>query len=201
MQKMDRVAWRHAAAGCNLDRALFPRAELWIDSIDLPVIKCKGRGKASAFWSAKLNGPGQRYQVLRDGLGRVVHLQGGMSPKTFDADAVKAERSWYQTNALGIGIFGDEHYRLCSKYVPECQWYTPHRSPSSRSEDLAGRPLQLTRRQEKWNEGVRKARGVVEETLSQIKRKFISLQKPWEEEVTELDSLFSIACVTTHYDK
>lgn len=185
-----RIHWRQAARDCSFDSALFPRAELWIDSIDIPIIRKKGRGPSSAYWSHKLKRPGLRYWVVRDGRGRVVHVQGGLSPKTFDADAVRADKVWYRTRARGVGIFGDEHFRLESTYVPECHWYTPHRAPSG----ARNRVVRLTGRQERWNSALRKARAVVETTLSHIKNFFSVLQTPWTEDLHLLDSAFYVSC-------
>ena len=58
---------------------------LWMDSVDLPRLGYrKYRSRKGPRWSFKLNCPGRRYMMLRDGTGGIVYLSSGYPPKVHD---------------------------------------------------------------------------------------------------------------------
>ena len=69
---------------------------LWMDSSDFPLVKKKGEGRSSAYYSHKLGRRGRRYMFLRDGHGIIRRCWGGYSPKLYDGHWLEVYKEWSQ---------------------------------------------------------------------------------------------------------
>jgi hypothetical protein len=100
-----------------------------MDSTDIPLSRRKAyRGRKSIYWSGKLNRPAWRYQILRDGCGKICKLWGGYS------DFVKSEKQWLERHLRSTAILADTHYFKGREYISNSEILaTP---PDNASADL-----------------------------------------------------------------
>lgn len=193
-----RAAQNRAVAGRN-----FPiwasRARWWMDSTDIPLPRRKGyRSRKGIYWSGKLKRPAWRYQILRDGNGKICKLWGGYSPKVYDADFVKVEKSWLEGNLQGTAIFADTHYFKARDYVTDPEFLaTPPENVSADLLTLRGFAT-TTKEARKRSKFIKNNRGVVEQCFAAMKDTFIPLAggpyTSWRESEHELDHVVEWAC-------
>jgi hypothetical protein len=121
-----RVELEKASEGTYQSSKL-PSVNLWCDSVDFPKQKHGRHNPKADDWSYKLNLPGRRYMLVRDGAGKIVYLNGGYSPKLHDGEFLDAHRSDWEQIFSGATIIGDEHFRRGGQEFREVTWVTPYR--------------------------------------------------------------------------
>jgi hypothetical protein len=92
---------------------------LWMDSTDFPKQKYRGCSTKEEDWSYKLNRPGRRYLVLRDGHGRIRKVWGGYSSKIYDGSLLELNREWFKENLANAGVIADQHFEWGKKKLQE----------------------------------------------------------------------------------
>jgi len=175
------------------------RVRWWMDSTDIPLPRRKAyRGRKSIYWSGKLNRPAWRYQILRDGCGKICKLWGGYSPKVYDSDFVKIEKQWLERHLRGTAILADTHYFKGREYISNPEILaTP---PDNASADLLKlRGFSTTTKEARVrSKAIKNNRGVVEQCFAAMKNTFIPLAggpyTSWRESGLELDFVVEWAC-------
>jgi hypothetical protein len=165
---------------------------IWVDSTDFQLQRGKEMGKKSHHWSFKLNAPGRRYMVFRNGLGRVVYFNGGYSPKIRDYDWVESHADWINATFRGATIIGDNDWRTAMRSIDTAHItiHAPYSAPRGRG--AQDRP-QLTAQQELYNQRVRNKRARIENFFGGLETKFPILKVAWAEDVLQLDALVRYA--------
>lgn len=165
---------------------------IWIDSTDFQIQRGKDMGKKSPYWSFKLNAPGRRYMVFRNGRGKVLYINGGYSPKIRDYDWIETHADWLNTTFRGATLIGDNDYRTAMRYIntADITVHAPYSAPRGRgAEDRT----QLTAQQETYNARVRTKRARIENFFGGLETKFLILKNAWAEDVLQLDALVRYA--------
>lgn len=194
-------AWKKAAKKCGLG-AQVQDANLWMDSTDIRILKQKGYGKRSTKWSYKSNYPGRRFMAIRDGLGRIVKIWGGYSPKVYDSDFLDSHRQEIETTFKGGVVLADNHFRRSGKTFKNVKFYTNYAKREKVEKDMNPEEKEadwldtITKAQVSFNNQHRKARARIEIPFGWIKRNFKTFGKPWAEPEEQLDNLVYIcACI------
>jgi hypothetical protein len=191
--------WMEAAKKVKINRKLFTHGCLWMDSIDLRVVrKGQKRGKKSKWWSYKVNSPGHRYMCLRDGNGMIRKLWGGYSPKLYDSHFLQITQDYLEEKLRGAGVFADEHFRKQGNRFDQVRFYTPYKTPSSKDNEDGAETCKFTDKQVSWNKQQRTARARVENTFGLIHNRWKSLQKKWPDEMEQIDHLVWISAVVNN---
>jgi hypothetical protein len=190
--------WNQAVRNCGLQGEV-KEANMWMDSTDFPLEGIKSVSRKSPDWSYKLNRPGRRYMVLRDGNGKILKLWGGYSPKIYDGTWLEINKDELENTIPGAVILADSHFSKGKKLFQNIKFLTNFVVPNKgrkrkRNEENEGENLSvLTKAQEKFNAAHKQARARVESPFGFMKTKIDSLTKPWSESVDQLDCLVWIA--------
>ncbi len=92
--------WVEDAANTRPDEA--PEdVNIWVDSVDYQIQGRRAYGKKSDKWSYKLSAPGRRYMIFRNGLGKVIKIFGGYSPKIRDYMWIEERADWINESLDG----------------------------------------------------------------------------------------------------
>lgn len=185
--------WQRAAHHVKLSKCVEDIC-LWMDSTDFPLQKWRGCTRKDPKWSYKLNRPGRRYMILRDGKGCVRKLWGGYSPKLFDGNFLELKRRWITKHLVGAAIVADTHFEWGKTHFKEVKFHVPWPQPAAgkrkKGEDVINK---LTKEKETYNAAVKSVRARVEDTFGIVKQKFEALKSPWAEDDEQLDYLVQIA--------
>jgi hypothetical protein len=182
----NRVEWEKASEGTHQNKIL-PRVNLWCDSVDFPKQKYHGCSRKADDWSYKLNRPGRRYMLVRDGAGKIVYINGGYSPKLYDSEFLDAHKSDWEQQFSGSTIVADEHFRRGGEEFKEVTWVTPYK------EAPENRRGALTKKERDWNKAITKVRARLECPFGEVKQKWSALSQPWAEDETQLDHLVKLS--------
>jgi len=178
------------AIEAHFDRKSFPKACLWTDSVDLPVIRCAETSRKE-FYSNKLGRPGARYLVLRAANNAIVWVSPGYSPKTYDSHGISHYKNELEDKFTGAGIFADEHFAAAKSQFPSIIFYCPYSNKGRRPDD-SNIPRQLTAVQQKWNTNQKQARAIVEH-FANLKQKWKCFDTPFQEGLGILDQVVNVA--------
>lgn len=191
--------WDMAVRNWRLPKSL-AGANLWIDSVDLPLIGKSTIRRKHRKWSWKLNGPGRRYLIIFDGQGRVRKWWGGYSPKIYDGHMLEVKRRWIQSHLQHAVLVGDTHFAWGRKHLgQQVKLHTRLKQP--RTGKKGKRKRELSAKEKKYNEDVERARARVERWFAAIKSNVRALHKAWYEEEEELDSMVSFAVGVHNHNK
>ena len=186
--------WKRAARHAAFDQWV-KDVTLAIDSFDLPIEKQgKNRGKASVYWSYKLNRPGWRFMLIIDAAGVVHCCSAGYSPKVYDGHWLEARRDYIETSFKGGVFVADGHFEL-GQSLDDVIFYVPTRQHHTAAEAEEDADVErLTAKEASKNAAIRHARARVETTIHSIKQPWKILQDPWAEQLNQLSYLVHIAC-------
>ena len=177
--------WKYAVRNCDL-KGEVSDANLWIDSIDFPIIGGKERKPSSQHWSGKLKHAARRFMVLRDGKGRIRHLWGGYSPKVYDGHFIEVNQEFFQEEIQGGKILADNHFSISKKLFKDPKFYTNYPEPANsrkrKAADMEDLVLE-TKKRKKYNADQHYSRARIEQPFATIKSWFRSLVLPWEEDL------------------
>ena len=192
--------WQEAASGITFPKPI-GKVHLWTDSTD---VRLKGRQSVSRkdlSWSFKCNSPAQRYMMLCDAKSRVRYLCGGYSPKVYDGDWLKINKAWIASSLHGATVIADGHFAPGRTLLPgEVTFLVNYPQPAGPQLNAAGgigqkgKQVHLTQELQHFNNVHRSARARVESPFARLKKKFISLDKPWYEDPIQQDYLVHIGC-------
>jgi hypothetical protein len=163
---------------------------IWADSTDFQIEGRKNYGSKSDKWSPKLKAPGRRYMFFRNGLGIVIKLFGGFSPKIRDYMWIEERADWLNEYFLGATLIGDGDWRTGMKYIDQNKVtihapYSEPRGKRAHDADLAT----LTKAQQKYNQAVQNKRQRIENQFSGLESKFEILKEAWAASEDQLDAL------------
>lgn len=185
--------WEAAARSLSL-KGVVTGTHFWMDSSDFKKERYRGMSRKSTDWSFKLNRPGRRFMFLRDGKGRIRKLWGGYSPKLYDGDFLDLHRRPLESELNGAKIIADTHFAVGKKMFENVTFVTPWPEPGTRKRKRDGEGLEkLSKEKRRDNKIIRAARSRVEDSFGIIKTTFRALNKPWAEEVEQLDNLVLLA--------
>jgi len=195
--------WKLASIGITISKRvkeIGTGAYLWIDSVDLPINKFKGYITKFPWYSFKLNGPGRRFMLIRNGRRKVVGMWGGYTPKLYDGHWVQDHKKELNEKLAGATIFGDNHFQYGAKYLKNAKILTPNgperKNPdmfewvqgdegmSKRKRDVyefdRGESVERETKEElKWNADIKRLRARVEEIFGYLTNKFVLLAEPF----------------------
>jgi hypothetical protein len=186
--------WNNAVRNCGL-KGVVKDVNLWMDSTDFPLEGVKSVSRKGSKWSYKLNRPGRRYMVLRNGKGKILKLWGGYSPKVYDGTWLEIMKQELDQTLAGGVVIADSHFAKGKTLFENVTFLTnipkQKQSRKKKSDDSTeGKDLEiLTKEQEEFNEAHRRARARVESSFGFIKTKIDALAKPWSESEEQLDCL------------
>ncbi len=125
--------WNDAAEFTRPDEAPLG-VNIWVDSVDYQIQGRRKYGAKSDKWSYKLSAPGRRYMIFRDGLGHVVKLIGGYSPKIRDYMWIEERREWLNKTFEGAVMIGDNDWRVGMQHLDDerVTIHAPHAEPRAR---------------------------------------------------------------------
>lgn len=163
---------------------------LWIDSSDFPKRKVKGAGTTSSYWSYKLNRPGRRYMVLRDGRRRIRRVWGGYSPKIHDSSFLDCKKRTLKRKLRGGVVVGDGHFTKAGELFRDPKFHTPIRHPRGSKSPRPGTSIRtLTIAQQHYNNAVCTLRARMEQPFGTIKSTWKCLKTPWADSDEMLDAV------------
>jgi hypothetical protein len=128
----------------NENKKLFPKKKgfekvnLMIDSSDFRLSGKASTSRKDSKWSYKLNGPGQRFQLICDARGKVQKIWEGYSLKIYDGYWVEVMADELGNLLPGAHIIADTHYELGNKLMKrfghekQVVFYTPVAKPHGR---------------------------------------------------------------------
>lgn len=183
--------WKQAARNCGLTGDV-KSANMWMDSTDIPLEGKKSVSRKDPQWSFKLNSPGQRYMMVRDGKGKILKIWGGYSPKVYDGTWLEIMKDNLEDILNGAVILADSHFSAGKRLFQNITFLTNNVKPKKRKrgEEDEGTGIKvLTNKQKKFNEDHRQARARVESPFGFMKSKIESLKKPWSESLEQMDCL------------
>jgi hypothetical protein len=94
----------------------------------------------------------------------------------------------------GAKIIADTHFAVGKKMFENVTFVTPWPEPGTRKRKRDGEGLEkLSKEKRRDNKIIRAARSRVEDSFGIIKTTFRALNKPWAEEVEQLDNLVLLA--------
>eukprot|EP01112_Ceratiomyxa_fruticulosa_P014936 TRINITY_DN4337_c0_g2_i1.p1 TRINITY_DN4337_c0_g2~~TRINITY_DN4337_c0_g2_i1.p1 ORF type:complete len:165 (+),score=32.84 TRINITY_DN4337_c0_g2_i1:481-975(+) len=150
----------------------------------------------------------RHYMIVQDGRGRIRKLWGGYSPKIYDSSFLEIAKNEIIEDLKGGVIIADGHFTTGPTTIPEIEWITPKRikkqkieggndvirdpNATSRSEHYADIAV-LTCKAETQNVAIHKHRARVETPFGVEKWEFEALQKPWAEDLEQLDCTVEFA--------
>jgi hypothetical protein len=163
---------------------------IWVDSVDYQIQGRRSYGKKSDKWSFKRNAPGRRYMIFRNGLGKVIKIFGGYSPKIRDYMWIEERADWINESLEGATLIGDNDWRVGMAHLdPELVTvHAPHSEPRGRRRDDADMAV-LTDAQRRYNAQVQRKRARIENYFATSRSKFEALQQAWAEDEDQLDAL------------
>lgn len=187
------IEWELAARSVPRSGSL-KNVNLWMDSTDFPKQKKRGKGPASKHWSFKLNRPGRRFMVLRDGRRRVRKLWGGYRPKIHDAVFLEVERRALQKELKGAVVVADTHFSVGKKLFSDPKFITPP-TPVDESDPSAAQisDKTLTKKERRDNTAIHALRARVEQPFGLIKTWWECLKNPWSGSDNLLDAVVVLA--------
>ena len=186
--------WNQAVHNCGF-KGEIKNANLWMDSTDIPLEGRKSISRKDIRWSYKLNSPGRRYMIIRDGKGKVRKIWGGYSPKVHDGTWLEMMKDSLEENLSGGVVLADNHFSVGRKLFQKIKFLTNFAEKSGskkrkREEEEDGEGITTLAKQQKvFNKIHRKARARIETPFGYIKSKIESLSKPWSESSEQLDCL------------
>lgn len=194
--------WKAARSGLKLGSKVND-GNLWMDSTDFPVSGKVSTSRKSPRWSFKLNGPGRRYMMVFDAKGCAKFIWGGYSPKRHDSDTLGIIRQQMESDFRGGVVIADNHFRSGSKHFVSVKFHTNYALKESgkkrkRNEDPFEDTVDnITRDQARYNEQHQAARARVESPFGSVKKKWVSLDQPWNESDEQLDCavFVAVACL------
>jgi hypothetical protein len=186
--------WNQAVRHCDL-KGDVKDANLWMDSTDVPEEGKRSVSRKDPRWSFKLNGPGRRYMIVRDGKGKIRKIWGGYSPKVHDGTWLELMKESLEESLSGAVVLADNHFSAGKKLFESVTFLTNYaekkvsKKRKRESEEDGEGLTTLTKQQKQFNSAHRKARARIETPFGYIKSKFESLEKPWSEKEEQLDCL------------
>ena len=183
-------AARHAAFGQHVKDVT-----LAIDSFDLGIQKQGNNcGKASPYWSYKLNQPGWRFMLIIDASTEIRCCSAGYSPKVYDGHWMEARRDYLETNFKGGVFVADGHFTL-GQALDDVIIHIPTRQRRTTAAAAEDADIErLTAKEGSRNTAIHQARARVETTIHALKQPWKILKEPWAEELNQLSYLVHIAC-------
>ena len=131
--------------------------------------------------------------MLRDGHGRIRKVWSGYSPKIYDGSLLELNREWFEENLVNAGVIADQHFEWGKKNFKKVKFYIPIKRPSQGKRKRGDRIPKLTKKEQRYNNAVHKARARMEDFFGRIKTMFTSLREPWGERDEQMDFLVRIA--------
>ena len=190
------VEWKANSRSANVPASM-PGVNLWTDSSDFKVQRSKGGRVKRSDHSFKLNRPGRRYLVFMDGKSHIRKVLGGYSPKVYDSHAVQLVKPWVEAHLTGGVVVADQHFATAAKDIKGVKFFVPHKKPYNSKKRLAAGDLQdvgtLPAKKKKFNDELAHLRARMEQPFGWIKTCFMMLDKPWREDLDQMDALVEFA--------
>lgn len=193
------ASWKANARHCGFKKDIAD-ATLWMDSSDFAITGRKRIRKKSTEWSYKLNRPGRRYMVIRDGRGNICRVWGGYTPKLYDGDFLESHKNEIERDFANGVILADNHFSRGKKIFKKVKFLTNFAMRQKKTENKEDRDHQddfveeeVATAKRSFNEQHRQARARVETPFGWIKGKFRCLNEPWAETDEQLDCVVYLA--------
>ena len=162
---------------------------LWMDSTDFAFVGKKPKYRKSNYWSFKTESLGYRYQVVFDGLGRIVKIWGGYFPKTADNIWIDLHKEELSEIFKGANLVADCGYYASRNHVEGVKFTVPVPATVKTKKTGKKKEIYLTKDQLKKNISIRRLRARVEIPFGKIAKKFRSLREPFNEGHKKMDCL------------
>jgi hypothetical protein len=195
-----RREWKDAARRVKYP-AEFGDVLMWIDSSDFPIIRRKGRGAKSDWWSGKEGRPCRRYLFLSTADGVIRKVWPAYSPKRYDSDKVRDHRDFFDTFLKDVVVIGDNHFLAAKNYLRRCKILAPttERDPPKRKADR--QPGAPGEKEIGRNKKIRRLRARVETPFATLSNKFDCLSTPFYEDIEVHDEIVYFAAGVHNYIK
>lgn len=184
--------WNGAARNVSIGKEI-RGVNLWIDSSDFRLKGRRSTSRKNSSWSYKMNSPAQRFMLISDGKMTPRFISDGYTPKLYDSDWIKANRSFLDGTFRGSTIVGDAHFRSAREHLQSITIHAPVSAVGRPKKGEKKTPRTLPAKILRYNAQIRRLRSRIESPFGVVKQMFKALDTPWLEEEAQQESLVYFA--------
>ena len=174
---------------------------LWADSSDFKSKQPKSASKKSEEHSYKEDHYADRFTCISNANGKIVKLFGPYSPKVDDNDFMILSKEWLEENMSGGVMLADCGYTKAAKEFSKIKIITPTPKPRGRKRKDGEGITKLTNEQVTTNNRLKALRSRVENPFADIKNRWNTLSKCFEEGSRQHKYVVNIAIGIRNFEK